>query len=181
MFTSLSYGHSTLAVTHVLFAAVLLGRANLAAGGMIQDQYFPGSDGYFTLISSTNQEAQTFPVTVSGMLDEVNVYVNDSNATGENLLWDIRPVTAGAPLGSDTSVLASGTVLAASIPVFPHASPDRVGSQPLRYSSSTGRSAGRHAPYQRERGIWLARRIPHQSRRKVPTVRKQPNLGGPNL
>jgi hypothetical protein len=57
------------------------------------------------------------------VLDHVDVYINDSNATGENLLWDIRPVSAGTPLSSDASVLASGTVVAASIPVFPQLPP----------------------------------------------------------
>ena len=100
-------------------------------GAVIQDQYYPGNDGSFSLIASTYQRAQTFPVTKAGVLDHVNVYVNDSNATGESLLWDIRSVSAGTPLSSDASVLASGTVPSASIPVYPNIPPTTLELAPL--------------------------------------------------
>lgn len=106
-----------------VFAAVMSGRIDSATGEVVQDQYYPGHNAAFSLIRNKRQLAQTFPVTVEGWLNHVDVYVNDSNATGEDLLWDIRATVGRRPISDNSNLLAFGVVPAASIPVFPDLTP----------------------------------------------------------
>ena len=59
-------------------------------------------------LSFTLNTAQTFKVGLAGILPSAEVFV--SSTSGTVLDWDVRPTSAGVPLNSDGSALASGSV-----------------------------------------------------------------------
>lgn len=105
---------------HVLPCVIFLLTECSASAAVIRDQFAPGSNGGVSVVLPTLERAQTFPVTIAGIIDHVEIWVNNSEAPAADTYWDIRPTIAGVPVASDSAVLASGVILAAEIPIFPN-------------------------------------------------------------
>ncbi len=85
---------------------------------VIRDQYAPsdvGSGGWSQAFPS-RQIAQTFPVTLDGFLDHVELYINKQSNQQGNMFWNIRPTVNGVPAQSTS--LASGSMPIASLPQY---------------------------------------------------------------
>ena len=104
-------------IKRLLISFALLSVSSSANAQLVQDQFFPGSSLGASVFTERTELAQTFPVSVDGYLDSVSVWFHRAAFTSEvDVLWDVRPVVAGAP---DSLVLASGVIDGASAPVFP--------------------------------------------------------------
>ena len=85
-----------------------------------RDQYAPSdvSSGGWSQAINGHDLSQSFPVTLDGYLALVDLYINkQTNQTG-NMLWDIRNLSAGKPIESNGSALASGSMPIANLPAY---------------------------------------------------------------
>jgi hypothetical protein len=89
------------------------------AGSILDQKLDPTNDAnVFAGLSASlpsQRRAQTFTVGISGMLNEVDVFINQLGATSGNLILQIRSTTAGVPV-ADPVFLVQETVAASSVP-----------------------------------------------------------------
>ena len=100
-------------------SALLICAAGQVKAGVLLDQSFDGGDQGLTAgATGPFDQAQTFTVGVSGILDRIDVLIEHFHFAGftGDLLFDIRPTVGGVPTESNTVVLASGTASPASVP-----------------------------------------------------------------
>lgn len=95
---------------------------------VLLDQNAPSNPnaGGWTLSFSTRELAQTFPVTIDGFLDSVEIYVNHQANIDGTMSWDVRPAAGGIPAISDATALAGGTIPISSLPTYWDRTPVRL-------------------------------------------------------
>ena len=90
-----------------------------SSGAIVQDLYYPGSNGGFEGAFTFLERAQVFPIAVDGYLNHIDVYVNRGSDSAGNLIWDVRQVINGEPAESNAFILASGVIPLNQTPLFP--------------------------------------------------------------
>lgn len=99
--------------TRVFLLGLLLGTLTGAAQTLDQS-YDPASLQVSYGVDGTHTRAQTFTVGRDGQLVGIEIYSPRMGA--ELLYWDLRPTVGGAPAASRLDALASGSVLASTLP-----------------------------------------------------------------
>ena len=117
-FASSEFRYRTV-VWMALLAACFASDASAApvAGSIVRDQHLEPSSGW-SRTTSSRDIAQSFPVTIGGFLDRVDIYVNHQASVNGNMFWDIRRLSGGAPIANDGAALASGSIPIASLPDY---------------------------------------------------------------
>jgi hypothetical protein len=121
------HSRAALAIASTLIAASLCS-SGIAASVVLRDQYAPSNPtaGNWTQAVNTRQLGQTFPVTLDGYLDSVEIYVNHQTGVAGNMSWDVRPTSGVAPANSDATILASGSMPISSLPEYWNRTPVRL-------------------------------------------------------
>jgi len=99
------------------FSEYAIFEPNAPVADQAHDSIAAGSSSSVTVDSSSDR-AQTFTVGVGGVLGAVGLQVvREDASTSADLLFDIRETSAGAPIESDGTTLASVAIPAASVPL----------------------------------------------------------------
>lgn len=99
--------------TRVILLGLLLG-ATTGATQTVDQSYDPAEWQVSYGVSGTHTRAQTFTVGRDGQLVGIDIYSPRMGA--ELLYWDLRPTDSGVPAASRLDALASGSVLASTLP-----------------------------------------------------------------
>lgn len=97
-----------------VFLLVLLVSGLSATAQTLDQSYNPASTTISYGVDGTHTRAQTFTVGLSGQLVGVEIFTQA--VSGDILYWDLRPTTGGAPTATQSSALASGSLLSSSLP-----------------------------------------------------------------
>ena len=117
--TQLKFSTTFLVELAIIFAWT----AEVSVGEIKLDQeYIPPNDIGFSdpAIFYAQDFSQVFTVGQTGTLTDVDLYLtNYYGAANSDLLMDIRPTQSGLPFVNNNSAIATGRVIASSVPVSP--------------------------------------------------------------